>query len=414
MLELWAHVVQTISVVLTFVLGHDSDFRTPSTCFKVSRDIGYLAACLDTFTVPRGYYNTITYDMAQPIGTQREDWKTSINTLLSVDGNCSLASVPVSLHGLYDIAPFQDFCVLFETSSRCGTYLKGWGFMIVPSRRRAVARDVHISAPHPHFDGGTVEQAASVFYSTRSSSLLVAGRARNAFMSPSSCIKSGSMTGAYYRTDPAHNNEEPFFDASIAIHEWQHRRSGCPSRSCGFLQFHGKGTLTCASDHVFLSTGLGNSSSSQSWYTDNVDRPVKRLQRNLRHSFPSWTVSLPSDSQCPLTATKNVFGRHLNGIGVPHVCSKAATSRLATGEFIHAEQAPISRNPSHYEAWSKAVVDTFEATCSEGMVLDAETKLCIPHVGSDLENDQHAGYTMQGLHPDRSRWYTVLFSFLLM
>jgi len=193
-------------VFFSGILGRENGMEsTPSDCLNTSPNITSLARCLDTFTVPRGHYNAFTYGVAQPMGTQRQDWKTSLNSLLSIDGNCTLASVPPSLRGLYDISLFQDFCVLYETASRLGTYTKGWGFMIVPANRRDISRSVHISVPHPKFDG-TVQQAASIFQSTGSRTLLVAGRTRDAFFSPSGCIQPTTESQVYYKTDPVHNN----------------------------------------------------------------------------------------------------------------------------------------------------------------------------------------------------------------
>ena len=187
---------------------------------------------------------------------------------------------------------------------------------------------------------------------------------------------------------------EPFFDANLAISEWQRKNHGCPSSSCGYIQIHGKKLTTCPDDDIFLSAGLGmnssyhfffqiytelqpgNSSASLAWYSDATDRPIKRLQQNLSLSFPSKHISLPSDSNCTLTATKNVFGRYLNGIQSESVCSKAATRRTATGEFIHAEQSRAARSPLNYNAWSQAVLNTFDAICADGMVIDPTTKLC--------------------------------------
>jgi hypothetical protein len=91
-------------------------------------------------------------------------------------------------------------------NARCGTYLKGWGFMVVPASRVAVSRSVHISAPHPGYDLGTVEQAASIFENTGSKSLLVPGRTRTAFLKSSDCIVPVSARQDYFMTDPAHNN----------------------------------------------------------------------------------------------------------------------------------------------------------------------------------------------------------------
>ena len=183
------------------------DVQSPTSCLQQSQTIQGLATCLDKFTVPHDSYTPWTYTLAQPTANQRKDWKSAVNlSLLDVDGNCSATSLPLSLQGLCDIEPFKDYCVLYEMSARCGTYLKGWGFMVVPAFRVAVSRSVHISAPHPGYDLGTVEQAASIFENTGSKSLLVPGRTRTAFLKSSDCIVPVSARQDYYMTDPAHNN----------------------------------------------------------------------------------------------------------------------------------------------------------------------------------------------------------------
>ena len=60
----------------------------------------------------------------------------------------------------------------------------------------------------------------------------------------------------------------------------------------------------------------GNSASSVLWYQDGVDRPVKRIKSNLKLAFPGWNVSLPSDSNYDLTATRDIGGQYINDI--PH------------------------------------------------------------------------------------------------
>jgi len=142
----------------------------------------------------------------------------------------------------------------------------------VPAFRGAVSRSVHISAPHPGYDLGTVEQAAYVFENTGSKSLLVPGWMRTAFLQPSNGIVPASAKQDYYMIDPAHNNvcssilftNRPsliagaFFDTSISIYDWQHKKDNCLSPTCGFVQFHGKGPSTCPSNDIFLSSGIGH------------------------------------------------------------------------------------------------------------------------------------------------------------
>jgi len=326
--------------------------------------------------VPPEYYDKTTYQAAQPTSNQRDDWKSLIKLFLSVDGDCSSIPIPLSLQGVYVIEAFNNMCVLYEASIKEGIYSKGWGFMVVPRLRISVSRTVHFSAPHPVYDLATIQQATFLFESTGSQSLFVSGRSRTAFLEPSECISPVSLKQKIYKTDSTHNILEPFFDANLAISEWQRKNYGCPSSSCGYIQLHGKQLTTCPDDDIFLSSGLGNSSASIAWYSNSTDRPIKRLRRNLSLSLPSRHISLPSDSPCTLTATKNVFGRYLNGVDLGSVCSKAATTRTATGEFIHAEQSIAVRSPLNYNAWSQAILDTFDAICADGMVVDPATKLC--------------------------------------
>lgn len=178
---------------------------TPTGCLVVSPNLDALVTCLDTFTVPHDYYSPLTYAVAQPLPAQRSAFSDAIHTLLSVDGDCAAKQVSSALLGLYAFAPFRGHCVLYETKSKCGTYAKGWGFAVVPARAAGVQRILHVSAPHPAYDLGTVEQAAAVYEGSGARSLLVAGRKRTAFLASSGCVK-GAPRRAYYMTDPAHNN----------------------------------------------------------------------------------------------------------------------------------------------------------------------------------------------------------------
>jgi hypothetical protein len=176
----------------------------PTSCFAASNLVD-LVDCLETYTIPKGFFNLGAggsggYAGAQPTVTQRADWKIVVKLLLSVNTeSCDTVSIPSSLTGIYAVRVFQGYCVLYETTSTGGIYNKGWGFVVVPSLRSEVARRVHISAPHPLIDSGTVQQAAAIFDAAGSNSLLVAGRHRNALDQVSNCIPE------YNITDPAHN-----------------------------------------------------------------------------------------------------------------------------------------------------------------------------------------------------------------
>ncbi|KIK00086.1 hypothetical protein K443DRAFT_7930 [Laccaria amethystina LaAM-08-1] len=193
--------------------------------------------------------------------------------------------------------------------------------MIVPERRVAVSRTIHISAPHPGFDIGTPSQAAYFFKATGAKSFLMAGRTRKAFLHPSPCISTTSQSG-YYDTDPAYKNIKYFSQQESAT-----------------LQ------------HPNL---------------DSNDRPVKRLKGHLQLIFPTWSVSLPPDSSCILTATRNVVRRYINGVPEDSVCHTDADPTEVLGEFVHIEQYYLSRGVESYEMWAGAIRRTFETTCAEG------------------------------------------------
>ncbi|KAJ6531659.1 hypothetical protein DFH09DRAFT_1183029 [Mycena vulgaris] len=335
------------------------------TCLKnATSTFEDLVACFDAYTVSEGYYSDDTYTAAQPNLEELCGWEDLISSLLSVDGNCTSVVVPPSIAAVYDVSLFTDpngpqYCVASEHTYVDGVYAKGWGLVIVPATQGAVKRDIHLAAPHPAYDLFTPEQAGALFKSTEARSLLISGRVRTANLAASDCVIPASNSTIYYKTDPAHDVAEPFFSASKVIRAWQEANGGCPAQSCAFIQMHGKAASTCPTDTMFLSSGIARSTPSLAWYTDAVDRPIKRLKAELMASFPTWNVSLPSDSACSLTATDNVFGRLVNGISERLVCTKASTADLTTGEFIHIEQAILSRGAAAYSGWTAALLAAF-------------------------------------------------------
>ncbi|TFK65864.1 hypothetical protein BDN72DRAFT_772852 [Pluteus cervinus] len=376
---------------------------TPSTCLSKSSTIVDLVDCLDIFTVPPGFYTPESYDLAQPTPEELKGWNRTILNLLDLDvrqgplnnarvggwaynitDECTPVLLDASLKANFDVTTFTDrstqrpFCVLYEHTiyTSQSSYVRGWGLFAVPLDSDPIfllgydytitqpsSQAIHISAPHPQFDRGTPQQAAAVFGSPKvgAKSLLIAGRIRMAFKEKTGCIPSPKGMN-YTKTDPAHDDAQPFFTASLSLYEWQMAQGGCPPSTCAFIQFHGKGPSTCPTDTMFLSTGLGMSSfrrNSSSWYTDSIDRPIKRLQQNLKQVFPDWNATLPSDSTCSLVAANNIVGRFTNGIKPERVCREASNATLATGQFIHIEQAPVARAAEVHEKWIEAIAATF-------------------------------------------------------
>ncbi|KAF7297542.1 hypothetical protein MIND_00988400 [Mycena indigotica] len=344
---------------------------TPIPCITNGATFQEVIACFDAYTVPPAFYTPETYAVAQPSSDQLAAWAGAIKALLSVDGNCSSIVISPSISDLYSVSLFTDsrssqsFCILAERYSLDGVYEKGWGIFAVPATALAVKRDLHLSAPHPQYDLYTPEQAAALFQAVSARSLLIPGRQRMSYSVPTDCVVSKGSS-VYYKTDPAHDNSEPFFAGNVAIRDWQYTHSSCPSSTCAFIQLHGKSSSTCPSDTVFLSSGLGRDNSSLAWYTSSADRPVKRLKQRLISAFAhinggNLTFSLPSDSPCALVATDNVFGRLVNGVEAASVCVQTASAENALGEFVHIEQAIGMRkqNETIYGAWAEALGEAF-------------------------------------------------------
>ncbi|TFK69334.1 hypothetical protein BDN72DRAFT_870674 [Pluteus cervinus] len=320
-----------------------------------------LINCFNGFTVPHDFYNPSTYAAAQPTTNELNGWIAAVNTLLSTDGDCSSAVLDTFLAPSYRIdlftereGAFKSYCILSEKSATSGVYNRGWGLMVVPATTAAISRTVHFSAPHPLADFNTPQQAAELFGATGGRSLLIHGRNRTAYYSYSdspTCCVPGPTGTTYYKCDAAHDNTQPFFNALMTIRTYQNLHGGCPNDSCAYLQLHGKGTGadSCPSDAIFLSAGLGNGAASVAWYTDDTDRPIKRLKTELQHVF-SGTIALPSDdTSCDLTATRNIFGRVLNGVPFGDICIGSAS------QFIHAEQAKDYRLAPNYDEWTTAI-----------------------------------------------------------
>lgn len=191
-----------------------TDQPTPTeACFTTSGELEVLVECLEKYIVPADYYDHFSYSEAQPTEPQREAWFVAVTTLLSTHNNCSSTIVPQVLRHAYSANLFtesqgQSYCVLYERTLNLLTnnYVKGWGFVIVPSSLEGASRMLHLSAPHPFSDVGTPIQATHLFKGTGAKSLLIPGRMRSAYRAPSACIQSQTSKSVYYMTDPAHNN----------------------------------------------------------------------------------------------------------------------------------------------------------------------------------------------------------------
>ncbi|PFH46220.1 hypothetical protein AMATHDRAFT_155894 [Amanita thiersii Skay4041] len=354
---------------------------TTTTCFDTAKTLNDYTYCHYTHVVDSSYTSE-SYIAAQPTPDQRKAWSTVVSSLLNTDGNCTAIAIPDTLKGVYHVVELtepsgQSFCIFSEIYTDGGgndDYKKGWGLLVVPSTRRAVSRLVHISAPFPQSAIGTVSQATAVFQGIGAKSLYIPGRNRKAFPVPTSCIPSTAKT-TYYKTDSVHDNNEMFLDTSIQIINWQDANGGCPSDTCAYIQFMGKGKSACSGLEVFLSVGLEDNSSG--WYTKHFNYPAQRIKNNLVRVFKNWRFGLPSNIQCSLVGTENIIGRLLNGVDASKVCTDAASAENTAGEFVQLEQGPNIRTAQYHDGMVKALSSSFSANCAEGMDSDLVTGLCV-------------------------------------
>jgi len=176
-----------------------------------------LIDCFDGYTVPANTYRTPSeYNFAQPDEiVERPAWNAAVDALLAVNGNCGPDLLPHPLLNTYTITLYHEavstppepgpsprsFCILSEVQAIGTRYRRGWGLVAVPATRALVSRYLHISAPHPKYDLHTPQHAATVFRNTGAKSLLISGRHRNAYSSPSLCVEDPD----YSVTDPTHD-----------------------------------------------------------------------------------------------------------------------------------------------------------------------------------------------------------------
>ncbi|PPQ99978.1 hypothetical protein CVT24_009557 [Panaeolus cyanescens] len=345
-------------------------------CTTTSTTVEALIDCLYDYTVPSNYYSCAAFATAQPQVSPDEvtGWTAAVTQLLNAGGTCSLPTGS-TISGSYQVTDFFDttsgrnYCVLSEidavTVGSKNYFTRGWGTFVTPRDVTLATMTLHHSAPHPIADTDTPHQAAAIFIGTDSRSLLVAGRHRAALSStsvsppnPPPCVIDSCVNTAYTQTDPVHDADEPFHLAMVSIRTWQNAQTGgCPGATCAYLQWHGKGSSTCSSDNVFLSSGLGSGGTCYNPTT----LPINRIKAELNSVFPTGTHATPADDPaCTLTATRNLFGRLVNGVAAGNVCTTAG-SCVGTdfGQFVHLEQESAYRSSTNYNNWITAITNAF-------------------------------------------------------
>lgn len=213
----WLHLTQLFTGLLQSPVVHAHDSSLIAVTCSFTGTLVELIDCLDKYTVRGDTYTAGGYAAAQPTVLQRKAWKDTIQAMLWINDNCTDLVLPDSISPFFRISLFTDdrtspeptYCILSETTAIAASrpyYTKGWGLFVVPASRSLIQRDLHISAPHPLYDGRTPQQAAAVFSAGEvgGRSLLVPGRHRRALRKETGCVPSPA-TSTYWVTDPVHD-----------------------------------------------------------------------------------------------------------------------------------------------------------------------------------------------------------------
>jgi hypothetical protein len=199
---------------------------------------------------------------------------------------------------------------------------RGWGtYVFDPVPRRALS----LSAPHPHDDLDTAEQAVDAYVGLQARTLLIAGSDRDQNTARASCEQSSRP---YLEADVAHTSESVFQVAfeemySSDVFTWH-------------IQFHGN--AVCAED-VFLSNGVV------------APQPLLRtLAANIRAASAAAAQGGPvltadvfdQPNDCAARGTDNMQMRFASGLSHGSICAPGNVP-IGPSRFIHVEQRRDAR-----------------------------------------------------------------------
>ena len=199
---------------------------------------------------------------------------------------------------------------------------RGWGtYIFDPQPRRALA----LSAPHPHDDLDTAEQAVDAYVGLQARALFLAGTDRDQNSARASCEQSSRP---YLEADVAHTSESVFqvaFEETYAsdVFTWH-------------VQFHGNSS--CDAD-VFLSNGV---------------TPAPPVLRTLAASISAASAAaaqggnvltvdvFDASGDCLARGTDNMQMRFASGRPHADICTPGNTP-TGPSRFIHVEQRRDAR-----------------------------------------------------------------------
>jgi hypothetical protein len=197
---------------------------------------------------------------------------------------------------------------------------RGWGtYVFDPQPRRALS----LSAPHPHDDVDTAEQAVEAYVALQARTLLIAGTDRDQNTARAPCEQSSRP---YLEADAAHTSESVFqvaFEELYAgdVFTWH-------------LQFHGN--ATCDAD-VFLSNGVAPGPAVMQTLAANIRRESAAAGGDV------LTVDVfDSAGDCAARGTDNMQMRFASGRAHAEICAPGH-GPIGVSRFIHVEQRREAR-----------------------------------------------------------------------
>ncbi|RCN27062.1 hypothetical protein ANCCAN_27205 [Ancylostoma caninum] len=240
-------------------------------------------------------------------------------------GNLTLDNYK-SLKDYVNVSVVQDhFCVVHELLPReAHRFRRMWGYTVIASKRWS-KRPIHHSAAHFDSEGRVCAQAAALFERTRSRSLVVVGASRYA-------VKGDHRSGCqrqFQIADAAHNSRTMFHWVNTVLKDLAEEDVQAEGKEDDpfFVQWHGMSETSCVASHVFISTGIANSSV----YDKNI--PANRLMKSFNRLATDLRMEAKTprqDVQCKLTAGTNVFGRYVNGVPGESVCNTTAQEKVSS------------------------------------------------------------------------------------
>ena len=201
---------------------------------------------------------------------------------------------------------------------------RGWGtYVFDPAPRRALG----LSAPHPHDDLDTAEQAVDAYVGLQARTLLLAGTDRDQNTTRASCEQSSRP---YLEADVAHTTESVFQVAfeeiySSDVFTWH-------------VQFHGN--ATCAED-VFLSNGVLPAPPLLQTLAANI-RTRSAAEAQGGPVLTADVFDQPND--CTARGTDNMQMRFASGLPHDRICAPG-TVPIGPSRFVHVEQRRDARRP---------------------------------------------------------------------